>query len=55
MLHAISRKNWIAVPESKQSESHYEKPRFFAWRYKYLITVQKYREDGYLIVYLDKT
>ena len=29
-------------------------PRFFAWRYKYLIKLQKYREDDYLIVYLDE-
>ena len=27
----------------------------FSWRYKYLINVHKYHEDGYLIVYLDKT
>ena len=27
----------------------------FALRYKYLIKVRKYREDGYLIVYLDET
>ena len=26
-----------------------------AWRYKYLIKVQKYREDGCLIVYLDSS
>ena len=30
-------------------------PRLVAWRYKYLINVHKYHEDGYLIVYLDKT
>ena len=28
--------------------------RFFAWMYKYFIKVQKYREDGYLIVYLEE-
>ena len=27
--------------------------RPFAWKYKYLMKVQKYREDGYSIVYLD--
>ena len=26
-------------------------PRLVAWRYKDLINVQKYSEDGYLIVY----
>ena len=30
-------------------------PRLAAWRYKYLIKVQKYHEDSYLIVYLDET
>ena len=30
-------------------------PRLVAWRYKYLINVHKYHEDGYLIVYLDET
>ena len=32
-----------------------ESPILVAWKYKYLIKVQKYREDGYLIVYLDNT
>ena len=30
-------------------------PRLVAWRYKYLINVHKYPEDGYLVVYLDET
>ena len=30
-------------------------PRLVAWKYKYLIKVQKYREGSYLVVYLDKT
>ena len=30
-------------------------PRLVAWRYKYLISVHKYHENGYLIVYLDET
>ena len=30
-------------------------PRLAAWRCKYLIKVQKYSENGYLIVYQDKT
>ena len=30
-------------------------PILVAWRCKYLIKVQKYREGGYLIVYLDST
>ena len=28
-------------------------PRPFAWKYKYLMKVQKYRKNGYLIFYLD--
>ena len=31
------------------------RPILVAWRYKYLIKVQKYREDGYLIAYLYNT
>ena len=30
-------------------------PIHFAWRYMYLIKVQKYRENCCLIIYLDKT
>ena len=29
-------------------------PRLVAWRYKYLIKVQNFLEDGCLMVYLDK-
>ena len=51
----MSSKNWIAVPESRQSESHYGKSKTRCLEVQALIKVLNYREDDDLIVYLDKT
>ena len=51
----MSSKNWIAVPESRQSESHYGKSKTRCLEVQALIKLLNYREDDDLIVYLDKT
>ena len=51
----VSSKNWIAVQESRQSESHYEKSKSCCLEMQVLIEVHKYLEDHYVIVYLDET
>ena len=53
MLHA-----YLVGLQYQKADNHkviMENPILVAWRYKYLIKVQKYSEDGYLIVYLDNT
>ena len=55
MLHAYLVKIGFQYQKADNQKVVMKSPRLFAWRCKYLIKVQKYREDGYLIVYLDET
>ena len=55
MLHAYLVKVGLQYQKAdiKYHKVIMKSPVLAAQRYKYLIKVQKYREDGYLIVYLD--
>ena len=53
MLYAYLVK--IGLQQRKVDNEKVIMKRLVTSRYKYLIKVQKYREDGYLIVYLDQT
>ena len=55
MLHAYLVKVGLQYQKVDNHKVIMESPILVAWRYKYLIKVQKYRKDGYLIVYLDNT
>ena len=55
MLHAHPVKTGLQYQKADNQKVIMKSPRLFDWKYKYLIKVQKYREDGYLIVYLDGT
>ena len=55
MLHAYLVKVGLQYQKADNQNVFMKSPILVAWRYKYLIKVQKYREDDYLIVYLDKT
>ena len=55
MLHAYPVKIGLQYKKADNQKVFIKSPRLSAWRYKYLIKVQKYRENGYLIVYLDET
>ena len=55
MLHAYLVKGRLQYQKAENQKVILKGPIFFAWRYKYLIKVQKYCEDCYLIVYLDET
>ena len=55
MLHAYLVKVGLQYQKADNHNVIMESPILVAWRYKYLIKVQKYREDGYLIAYLDNT
>ena len=55
MLHAYLVKIGLQYQKADNQKVIIKSPRLSAWRYKYLIKVQKYREDGYLTVYLDET
>ena len=50
MLHGL-----VKTEKADNQKVIMKSPRLVAWRYKYLINVHKYHEDGYLIVYLDET
>ena len=54
MLHVLV-KTGLQYQKADNQKVIMKSPRLVAWRYKYLINVHKYHEDGYLIVYLDKT
>ena len=55
MLHAYLVKTGLQYQKVDNLKVIMKSPRLVVWRYKYLNKVHKYREDGYLIVYLDKT
>ena len=55
MLHAYLVKIELQYQKAGNQKVIMKNPRHFGWRSKYLIKVQKYREDGCLIVYLDET
>ena len=55
MLHAYLVKVGLQYQKADNHNVIMKSPILVAWRYKYLIKVQKYREDGYLIAYLDNT
>ena len=55
MLHAHLVKVGLQYQKADNHKVIMKSPILVAWRYKYLIKVQKYREDSYLIVYLDNT
>ena len=55
MLHPYIVKIGLQYQTADNQKVIIKSPRLVAWRYKQIIKVQKYREDGYLIVYLDKT
>ena len=55
MLHAYLVKVGLQYQKADNQNVIMKSPILVAWRYKYLIKVQKYREDGYLIVCLGKT
>ena len=55
MLHAYLVKVGLQYQKADNQNVFMKSPILVAWRYKYLIKVQKYREDDYLIVYLDRT
>ena len=54
MLHAYLVKVGLQYQKADNHNVIMKSPILVAWRYKYLIKVQKYREDDHLIVYLDK-
>ena len=54
MLHAYLVKTGLQYQKADNMKVIMKNRRLFAWRYKYLIKVQKYRRDGYLVVYLDE-
>ena len=53
-LHAYLVKIRLQYQKADNQKVIMKSQRFFAWMYKYFIKVQKYREDGYLIVYLEE-
>ena len=53
-LHAYLVKVGLHYQKAVNLKVIMKSPRPFAWKYKYLIKVLKYREDGYLIVCLDE-
>ena len=55
MLHAYLVKVGLQYQKADNHNVIMKSPILVPWRYKYLIKVQKYREDGYLIAYLDNT
>ena len=55
MLHAYLVKVGLQYQKADNHNVIMKSPILVAWGYKYLINVQKYREDGYLIAYLDNT
>ena len=55
MLHAYLVKVGLQYQKADNQKVMMKGPILFAWRHKYLIKVQKYCEDCYLIVYLDET
>ena len=55
MLHSYLAKIGLQYQKADNQKVILKNPRQFGWMYKYLIKVQKYHEDGYLIVYLDET
>ena len=55
MLHAYLVKIGLQYQKADNHTVIMKSPILVACRYKYLIKVQKYREDDYLIVYLDNT
>ena len=54
MLHAYLVKVGLQYQKADNQNVIMKSPILVAWRYKYLIKVQKYREDDHLTVYLDK-
>ena len=54
-LHAYLVKVELQYQKADNHKVIMKSPILVAWRYKYLIKVQKYCEDGYLIVCLDNT
>ena len=54
MLHVVV-KTGLQYQKVDNQKVIRKSPRLVAWRYKYLINVHKYHENGYLIVYLDET
>ena len=54
MLHVLV-KTGLQYQKADNQKVITKSPKLVAWRYKYLINVHKYHEDGYLIVYLDET
>ena len=50
MLHAYLVKVRLKHQKADNHNIFMKSPILVAWRYKYLIKVQKYREDSYLIV-----
>ena len=55
MLHAYLVKAGLQYQKADNHKVIMKSLILVAWRYKYLIKVQKYREDGDLIIYLDNT
>ena len=55
MLHAHLVKVGLQYQKADNHKVIMKSPILVAWRYKYLIQVQKHRENSYLIVYLDNT
>ena len=55
MLHEYLVKIGLQYQKADDQKVIMKNSRHFGWGYKYLINVQKYREDGYLVVYLDET
>ena len=52
MLDAYLVKVGLHYQKAENLKVTMKSPRLFAWKYKYLMKVQKYREDGYLNDYL---
>ena len=55
MLHVFLVKAGLQYQIADNQEVIKKSTRLLAWRYKYLLKAHKYREDGYLIVYLEET
>ena len=55
MLHAYLVKVGSQYQEADSLNAIIKSPTLIAWPYNYLNKVQKYGEDGYLIVQLDKS
>ena len=55
MLYAYLVKIGLQYQKSDNQKNIMKSKILLAWRYKYLMKMQKNRKDSYLIVYLDET